>query len=220
MVIYDRETGSLWSSVRHEAIKGRLKGKKLEKFPVTYTTWGAWKALHPNTKVLSLRGVQSPGRDRYASYHRTDKKGVRPVGNGSSKMAAKTNVVGLRDGSAKLAIPAILLLPRQVIQLTIGTKSVVVTRLRTTGQVRVFLAEIAGRSVRLPTIATEDMIARDTVTHSDLDLTTGAFVSGRLKGKSLAPFDFTQLYWFVWADYYPDTEIYRRAPPPELRKRR
>ncbi len=51
-VMYDRKTESLWVHVTGRAVWGRLKGKQLEFFPSTVTTWQQWKAAHPHTLVL------------------------------------------------------------------------------------------------------------------------------------------------------------------------
>lgn len=52
LIMMDRETETLWSHVTGEAIRGELKGTRLERVPVAYTTWKKWKAKHPDTRVL------------------------------------------------------------------------------------------------------------------------------------------------------------------------
>jgi hypothetical protein len=52
MTWWDHDTGSIWSQPLGEAIAGPRKGAKLEAFPVTFTTWGAWVEAHPGTLAL------------------------------------------------------------------------------------------------------------------------------------------------------------------------
>lgn len=52
--MYDRETESLWSQVKGEAVTGPLTGTRLKVLPSSLTTWGKWRAQHPETLVLSL----------------------------------------------------------------------------------------------------------------------------------------------------------------------
>lgn len=52
MTWWDHDTGSIWSQPLGEAIAGPRKGAKLEAFPVTFTTWGAWVEAHPYTLAL------------------------------------------------------------------------------------------------------------------------------------------------------------------------
>jgi Protein of unknown function (DUF3179) len=60
-VLYDRESGSLWSQLAERAISGRYLGTRLRPVPLAQVTWGEWLRAHPDTLVLSIR------RDRYAS---------------------------------------------------------------------------------------------------------------------------------------------------------
>lgn len=78
-LMFDRETMSLWSTIEGRPVVGSLAARydevELPAYPVVTTTWREWKALHPDTTVLSL----DTGYDRdysegaaYRSYFRTD----------------------------------------------------------------------------------------------------------------------------------------------------
>src|SRR5919204_2784674 len=60
-VLYDRESGSLWSQLAGRAISGRYRGTRLRPLPLAELTWGQWLRVHPDTLVLSIR------HDRYAT---------------------------------------------------------------------------------------------------------------------------------------------------------
>jgi hypothetical protein len=51
-LLYDRETESLWSQFRGDAISGELAGKKLARLPVRQETLARWLERHPETRVL------------------------------------------------------------------------------------------------------------------------------------------------------------------------
>ena len=53
LVMYDRQTESLWSQLMQEAIAGPMTGAKLAILPSLHTTWEYWRAQHPQTLVLS-----------------------------------------------------------------------------------------------------------------------------------------------------------------------
>jgi hypothetical protein len=55
-LMFDVETGSLWSSLTGKPVVGPLAGSRFElaALPVVTTTWGEWKERHPDTMVLSL----------------------------------------------------------------------------------------------------------------------------------------------------------------------
>ena len=54
LMLYDRETESLWSQLGGTAETGDVAGTSLELLPVTQTTWARWKGTHPQTVVLSF----------------------------------------------------------------------------------------------------------------------------------------------------------------------
>ena len=71
LVMYDRETDSRWPQVLGTAMSGPFQGQSLTEFPVTWTTWGEWKAAHPETVVLSedTGHVRNYSRDPYGAYN-------------------------------------------------------------------------------------------------------------------------------------------------------
>jgi hypothetical protein len=48
----DHETGSVWSPYLAMAIRGPLRGTRLDLLPVAHSEWGAWCQAHPETTVL------------------------------------------------------------------------------------------------------------------------------------------------------------------------
>jgi hypothetical protein len=55
LLFFDHETETLCSQLRGQAVAGPLSGTTLPLLPVTMTTWGSWKAMHPQTLVLSFQ---------------------------------------------------------------------------------------------------------------------------------------------------------------------
>lgn len=53
VLLYDRESGSLWSQLLSKSISGKHKGTDLEMLALNHTSWQAWKLEHPETLVLS-----------------------------------------------------------------------------------------------------------------------------------------------------------------------
>ncbi|MEM1155278.1 MAG: DUF3179 domain-containing (seleno)protein, partial [Pseudomonadota bacterium] len=53
MLLYDRETLSLWSQIMKKAVTGPLKGTNLVQIPAQYTNWRAWQEQYPDTLLLS-----------------------------------------------------------------------------------------------------------------------------------------------------------------------
>ncbi len=70
VLLYDRHSESLWSQIKSQAISGEFRGQKLQRLPITHTSWGDWKSTHPETLVLSTDTGYSRDytRNPYAGY--------------------------------------------------------------------------------------------------------------------------------------------------------
>ena len=53
VLLYDRQTESLWSQMLGTAVAGPFKGIKLPQLPVFHTSWNTWRKRHPKTLVMS-----------------------------------------------------------------------------------------------------------------------------------------------------------------------
>ncbi|MBI4165211.1 MAG: DUF3179 domain-containing protein [Acidobacteria bacterium] len=82
-IFYDHETMSLWSQLLSESVAGPMAGTPLPVLPMTDTTWGEWRRVHPNTLVLSFPTGRARDYevDPYESYP-LDRKPALLVTNG------------------------------------------------------------------------------------------------------------------------------------------
>lgn len=103
VLLYDRQTDSLWSQLLMQAVTGPAKGRRLTPLPLEHTSWGAWRRAHPNTRVLSTETgyVRDYGRNPYAGYALDDRLYF-PVGRESRRYHPKEQVLGVEiDGRFK-----------------------------------------------------------------------------------------------------------------------
>ena len=56
LLIVDRETNSVWSQLHGQAILGPMAGSPLRIVPSMQTTWKFWRELHPETRVMVVKG--------------------------------------------------------------------------------------------------------------------------------------------------------------------
>jgi hypothetical protein len=73
VLMYDRNTGSLWSQIMSKAVSGPRLGAQLNPIPASHTTWRDWLSRYPDTLVLSTdTGFQrNYKRSPYLDYART-----------------------------------------------------------------------------------------------------------------------------------------------------
>ena len=110
MTWWDHGTGSVWSQPLGEAILGPRKGDRLELFPSSMTTWGAWRDAHPDTLVLSTdTGFDKDySVDRYANYRESDGL-MFPVNQEDGRVHPKSVVFGFNVAGKAVAYTESLL---------------------------------------------------------------------------------------------------------------
>ena len=104
VIMYDRQTESLWSQVATEAIDGELRGAELQQVATaTSTTWEQWQSQHPDTRVLSRNTGYRRNYERspYGDYD-SSRDIMFPVTERSDRFHPKTLVAGVEvDGNFK-----------------------------------------------------------------------------------------------------------------------
>jgi hypothetical protein len=108
LLLYDRESESLWSQISAKAVAGARTGARLRVLRSELARWSQWRARHPDTTVLTTdTGHRRPyGRSPYAGYERSrDVYFPAPV---DPRYHPKMPTLGVRvpDGPAR-AYPAV-----------------------------------------------------------------------------------------------------------------
>ncbi len=106
VLLYDRQTNSLWSQLLGQAISGPLKGRRLTMLPLTHTTWADWRKTQPATQVLSTNtgSVRPYMRDPYDGYEKAEEV-MFPVAFRSAGFHPKERVLGIKVGERSKAYP-------------------------------------------------------------------------------------------------------------------
>lgn len=103
MLLYDRDTESLWSQILSRAVTGPRAWQQLTRLPLSHTSWSEWRKRHPSTLVLSTRTGfnRDYSRDPYAGY--IDNSGTFfPVKHHDPRYHPKEWVIGIEiDGHSK-----------------------------------------------------------------------------------------------------------------------
>ena len=213
MVMYDHQTGSYWFQVAGEAIVGELTGRRLDPLPSITISWGEWKALHPDTLVLSRDLGLVPGRgsryetDRFADYpERLDTVGP-PFPVSAEKMdmrlRASDKVLAVEVGESRKAY---YLVPERswLVNDTVGGRNIVVlVRGRESPGARAFFSDVDGMRLHLKP---DGGVMVDNETGSRWD-DTGLSISGQLEGKRLEAVPSRTSFWFSLVGAFPGIEL-------------
>ena len=125
VLMYDKESESLWSQLAMKAVSGAEVGAELTWLSSEHMTWKAWRDQYPRGEVLSTdTGYRrNYSGEAYASYFASDRT-MFPVSHLRRELPNKAWVIGvIIDGEAK-AYPVRTLPDNQVIHDMVGNAPV------------------------------------------------------------------------------------------------
>lgn len=105
VLLFDRQTDSLWSQILGESVSGVMKGTPLIQLAGFHTSWRDWVKRHPNTEVMAIdrKKRRDYERNPYAGYERTKKLMFKVNNKSSLDIHPKESVLGLLVGEEALA---------------------------------------------------------------------------------------------------------------------
>jgi len=210
LVMYDRSTGSNWSQMLEQAINGSQIKRIPDRLPVVETSWGTWKSMYPETKLLSEKTGFS--RD-YTAYpygsFREDQSLLFPVNNsGDRRLHRKERVLGINVGTSSKVYPINNFSSQvEVINEVVGDMQVVAAGSSGHNIGVIFNRELEDCTV-LDFVAVQDRLP---VVMSDNEGNEwdvfGTAVSGARKGQRLQKTNSYTAYWFAWTAFFPGAQI-------------
>jgi len=208
LVLYDRPTHSRWSQVAGRAVAGPLSGTQLQKLPSLVTTWGRWKALHPETTVYVDK--EPPAR-----RPRFNEESVGHAALGEEGPARNEDrVIGLEGTAGSAAFLVRRLVETRVANEVFESRPIVAFLTADFTTATVWTRSLDGRVL---TFSAKGDQLQDTETGSVWDPLTGRSVAGPLEGRTLANVPTSSALWYAWRAQYPDTRVF--AGPPADRRR-
>lgn len=225
LVMYDRQTQSLWTHFDGRAVVGYLAGAQLDFYPVQIIAWNEWRQDNPDGQVLIGEAgglaLDAYGRNPYVGYE-TSESLLSPSFQSEAideRLPRKERVIGLRNAEGEaVAIRHSHLREAKVVELTFNGLPLVVWNLPgatsaidtgvvyegqdvgTTGVFSALLDDIA------LTFEPAEGGFRDRETNS-LWSVTGKAIGGIYEGTQLTPQEFLDTFWFAWSTFNKSTTI-------------
>jgi len=221
LVMYDRQTESLWPQLTGQASVGVLTGTQLEAIPTGVVGWDQFRTAHPDTLVLTRQTghVRDYGRNPYVGYDEpTGGLLVEPPGGRDPRLPVKTRVVGISQNGDAVAVVRVRVAEAGVLTVSVSGRDLLVWH-RTGQRSALDNGQIAeGQDIgtigvfdprldrqRLTFTATRDVF-RDHQTGSLWNV-LGEATSGPLRGKRLQPVMHLDTFWFAWVAFQPETTL-------------
>jgi hypothetical protein len=222
LVMYDRQTESLWSHFTGEAVVGVLTGTELETYPTSTVGWADALAAHPDAPVLNRdTGFdRAYGQNPYTGYDDVNTSPFLFDGETDGRLAAKERVIGIESGDDAVAVRTEQLGLHDVADVELGDEQLTVWRAPGTSSALDTAAIEAGRDIGATGVfertvdgqlltfspAEEGDLFVDAETGSTWDI-LGRATGGPLAGTELTAVEHVDTFWFAWAAFLPDTTI-------------
>ena len=221
LIMWDRQTESLWQQFTGEGIVGELAGEQLTFLASSIISFADFAEAYPEGIVLSQRtGFGRPyGQNPYPGYDRIGQDPFAFIGVPDRRIAAMERVVTVSFDDIDVAYPLKELADAGVINDSQGEHDLVIFHKGGTASaldlpVIAFSADVGATGVfeaslngELLTFVKDGDVILDEQTGSTWNI-VGRAVDGPLAGEQLVPIVHGDHFWFSWAAFKPDTVIY------------
>jgi len=221
MVMYDKQTESLWQQGLGQAVVGSLTGTRLKRLPAQIISFAQFRQAYPKGRVLSRRtGHNRPyGRNPYVGYDSISQNPLTIRPDSRQGVLPRERLVAVTIAGRDKAYPYSTTRKLGVVNDEVGTVPLVVfhgdgalsamdqgqiASSREVGSTGVFDRRMEGQVL---TFEYTNGRFRDTETSSTWDI-TGKAVEGPMKGKQLKPIGHSDYFAFSWLVFRPGTQIF------------
>jgi hypothetical protein len=221
LVMWDRQTESLWQQATGEGIVGELAGTQLTFLPASIISFSEFRAAYPEGLVLSRETgyARQYGSNPYGGYDNTNRQPFLFTGEIDSRLAAMERVVGLTVGEKARAYPFSTLAEKGVINDELNGQPAaifyapdtlsaldtpVIKGARAIGSAVAYNPILEGEQL---TFEQREGQIVDANTGSQWDI-TGRAIAGPLADKQLDILPHANHFWFAFAAFFPETSIW------------
>ncbi len=208
LIPFDRATESYWSQIRLDCVNGELINTRVNTSPVVETTWETWKAMYPNSSVMTTNTGFSRNYQQfpYGDYRTNNANLIFPVEPLDQRLPSKERVLGvLGDQTNRVYSIELFETPSVIHDVMDGQEMVIIGSKEMNFMVAYEDSSIIeGLEINLdnlPTIAVAANGNQVTLFGQVLDA-NGNFIQNLNNTESFIA------YWFSLGAFYPGIEIY------------
>ena len=221
MVMYDRQTETLWQQFEGQGLIGQYAGKHLTKMPTQIISFAQFRKAYPKGTVLSRETghERAYGRNPYTGYDDINKSPFLYRGPKDDRLPPMEKVITVTLNKKSKAYPYSITQKKGVIHDTVGDTEIVVfhgkgavsaidkkqiSESKQAGSTGVFSPILEAQTLTF-TKTKKGFVDKQTQSTWDI---TGKAIDGKLKGKQLKRLVHGDYFAFAWLVFQPTSEIY------------
>lgn len=222
MVMFDYETESWWQQLTGEALVGDYAGKLLDIVPSLVIDFASFAREYPDGLVMSRETdyQRQYGMNPYEAYDSLEGQPFLFDGELDDRLRSTENVLATLIEDIPKAYPFAILRENKLVNDIIGETPIVIfyqagaasaldgaviDESRDLGTAALYSRLLDGQTLQFK-LSDEGAIV-DEATGSQWDV-FGKAINGELAGKQLIRLNAFPHFWFAWAAFYPETEVY------------
>lgn len=207
LILYDRETDSNWSQLKLQCINGPLIGEIPQTISIVETTWGNWKTMFPETKVLS--SITGFNRNYnvypYGDYKTNNDFFLFSVFPRNNSLPSKERVYAIIDNGISKAYRFENFFNGKAIKEVINGKLFLVVGNNDVIKAFQLSGVYSDLNFEYSFTGSEEFFSDDEGNTWNI---FGQAISGPKTGQNLSSANSVVSYWFAIAAFYPNPEIF------------
>lgn len=209
LILYDRDSDSNWSQMMLKCVNGPKIRSEPEFYYAIETTWETWLQMYPNELVLSDQNGFFGQYDYPYGDYKTSSRLLFPVNNEDNRLHRKERVHGIIVQDKTKAYPISKFSSQiQVLNHTINGKKIVIAGSATKNIATSFESTLPdGTELTFSPIQNALPIIMTDNEGNQWDI-FGNALAGPRTNSTLTPTLSFNAYWFAWAAFYPNAELF------------
>lgn len=207
LIPYDRKTGSNWSQMKIQSINGPLISSNIKTYPLVESSWRTAKSSFPDAQVVTTNtGFSRNYNDYpYGDYRRNHSSLIFPTSGDDNRVNAKERILGVFENDNTKAYKISDFGDGKTLIDNIGNDRFLIYGNSNKNIIVAFNIANIPTSTEFSISSGNDQFILSDNNGNLYDVFGNSNNSGNSNLESAKSF---VAYWFAWAAFYPDTELY------------
>jgi len=208
---YDRATDSNWSQMRHQCVNGERQGTIINTHHVVEMPFSTYQKMYPEGQVMDIR---TGFRRNYGAYpyggYRTNEQIIFPITNEDERFHPKERVLGVIKGEISKAYTFATFPGNEITVVTdqVAGEDIVIIGSQGQNFMTAYNRKQAdGTLLSFEAVSDQLPIALVDNEGNEWDIFGNAITGPREGARLDAPLNYIG-YWFAWATFNPEIEVF------------